>query len=166
MKQQVIGEICESLSRMENAGKVDVSILGSLDKLRQAVRKNQAKWLEHTNTDAYYFYHATKDMELVLDRMEQRFKDSQGACDNPKVARDSLAVMTIMDDVLHMVETGDASRPVPDEVLNRTLDLEDTAERLDMIRQLEGDEAIVDKDMERRVYEEMARALEAEICGK
>ena len=146
MRQQIVQEIRDSLNRMEDTGKVDMSILNSLEKLRQLVYKIQSKWLEHPNTDAFYFYQAVRNIELIVGMMEDRFKNSKETNDNPKVAKDSLIMMPIISDILHMTEKCKISDSSINEILDKTMRLRNTAASTNLIEPLSADYDAIDKD--------------------
>lgn len=102
LNKPIFQEINDSLNRMEDTGKVDMSILDSLEKLERILRKIKTKWLGHSNTDAFYFYQAMKNVELILGKMKERFKNSKIKNDNPKIAKDSLTLMPVIDDILQV----------------------------------------------------------------
>ncbi len=146
MRQQIIQEISDSLNRMEDTGVVDMSILDNLEKLRAFLREIKTRWLDHPNTDAFYFYQAARNVELILGKMEDRFKNSKQVNDNPKVAEDSLILMPVISGVLQMTETNQITNQTIDQILDKTRNLRNVAASTNLIEPLEIDRKSLDKD--------------------
>ncbi len=146
MREQIIQEINDSLNHMEETGKVDLSILDNLKQLRKFLCEIKTKWLEHPSTDAFYFYQAARNVELILGKMEDRFEKSQIMNDNPKVAADSLILMPQIDTVLKMSEENIISEYTINIILEKTRKLRNVAADRNLIESLEIDRDSIDKD--------------------
>ena len=146
MREQIIREINDSLNHMEEAGKVDMSILDNLKQLGEFLCKIKTKWLEHTDTDAFYFYQAARNVELILEEMKGRFKKSQTAGGDPKVVADSLTLMPEIDAVLKMSEESIVSEHTINAILDKTRKLRNVAANRNLIESLEIDRDSIDKD--------------------
>ena len=166
MRQQIIQEINDSLNHMEETGIVDMSILDNLQKLRQLLREIKTKWLEHPNTDAFYFYQAARNVELILGKMEDRFKNSKIANDNPKIAEDSLVLMPVMDKILAMAEANQITNQTIDDILEKTRKLRNVAASTNLIESLEIDRNSIDKDTLRLQFVALMNSLDIESDDK
>ena len=144
---------------MEEAGKVDLAILNSLSKLRDLLKGIKSRWLEVENSDGFYFYQAARNMELILGRMEQRFKNSQEANDNPKVAEDSLILLPAIDGILEITQSYKVNEHSINEVLNRTRYLRDRAASANLIEPLEINRECIDKDNMRLRFTDLMKSL-------
>ena len=123
MQQQILKELKDSLNSMEETGKVDLSILDKLNNLRDLAENIQTKWAENPNPDGFYFYHAAKNVELVLNGMMDRFKKSHEANDNPQIATDSLKLLPALERALEIADT--------DEITPQTINIaSDRADQL------------------------------------
>ena len=105
---------------MEDSVKVDISILENLEERGQVSREIKAGRLEYLNMDAFYFDQAARNVELILRKIEDRFKTSEAKHDNPKNTKDSLTLMPTMVSVLKMVQTNDASDSTINDILEKT----------------------------------------------
>lgn len=161
MRQQIVQEINDLLNHMEDTGKVDMSILDNLKKLRQFLSEIKSKWLDHPDTDAFYFYQAARNVELILVKMEDRFRNSKVTNDNPKIAKDSLSLMPAIDNILTMTETNEISDAAINSVLAKTRQLRNTAASTNLIEPIE-----VDKDSLRSHFTQLMNNLEIKSADK
>ena len=152
-------EIEASLNNMEKSGKVDVGVLKSVGKLRKSLAVLKSKWLDESDTDAFYFYHAIYSTEMILDRMDERFKNAVQAGDNPKIAEDSLAVMGPMRDLLDAVDADHISERTIDTVLESTYSLLTVAYNVDLRENIEKNWALIDKDLLKSKYPELMKKI-------
>lgn len=127
----IMDEIEVSLNNMEKSGKVDVGVLDSVGKLRKSLVASKSRWLREPNTDGFYFYYAVHSTEMILDRMNDRFKNAKVG-DNPKITRDSLAVLPSIRRLLDAINTDRISERSIDVVIDRTYDLLTVASRADL----------------------------------
>ena len=146
MKNSILIEIERSLTKMEEVGKVDLTILNSLSKLRDLLKGIKSKWLKVEDPDGFYFYQAARNTELILDQMVFRFKNSQKTDDNPKIAKDSLALLPAIDSILEIAQSCKINEHSINEVLNRTRDLRNQATSTNLIEPLEVNRKYIDKD--------------------
>ena len=137
-------EVERSLAKTE-AGKADPAILGNLSKLRGLLRGIKSRWLEVEDPDGFYFYQAARNMELILGRMEQRFKNSQ-AGNNSKIAEDSLILLPAIDGILEITQSYKVNEHSINEVLNRTRDLRGLAASTNLIEPMEINRECIDVD--------------------
>ena len=159
LNKQIFQDINDSLNHMEDTGKVDMSILNNLEKLEQILRTIKTKWLEYPNTDAFYFYQAIRNVELILGKMKERFKNSKIKNDNPKIARDSLILMPVIVDVLQMAQTSTISDASINNILKKTKYLRDVAASSDLIEPLEIDRESIDKESLRYHFRQLMTDL-------
>ena len=146
MKNSTLVDIEKSLTKMEETGKVDLTILNNLSKLRDLLKGIKSRWLEIEDSDGFYFYQAARNTELILDTMESRFKDSQKADDNPKIAEDSLVLLPAIDEILEIAQSYQVSDHSINEVLSKTRDLRNQAASTNLLEPLEVNKECIDKD--------------------
>ena len=146
MKNQILVEIKNSLDKMEETGKVDLAILDNFTTLRKFLRTIKSKWLDVEDSDGFYFYQATRNVELILGKMEYRFKNSQKAKDNPKIAEDSLVLLPAIDNILEATQTFEINEQTIDDVLRKTYSLRNKAASTNLIEPLEISRETLDKD--------------------
>ena len=145
---------------MEVTGKVDLAILDSLSKLRGLLKGIKSRWLEVEDSDGFYFYQAARNMELILGKMEYRFKNSQKTNDNPKIAEDSLILLPAIDGILEITQSYQVNEHSINEVLNRTRDLRNQAASTNLIEPLEINREYIDKDNMRLQFTALMKSLD------
>lgn len=155
--KNVMDEIEASLNDMEKSGKAD-GVLKSVGKLRESLAALKSRWLDEPDTDAFYFYHAVYSTEMILDRMDERFKAAQ-AGDNPKIAEDSLAVTGPMRDLLNAAGADHISETTIDAVLESTRSLLTAAYDADLRENIEKNWAVIDKDLLKSKYPELMKKI-------
>jgi len=153
-------QITENLYNMEASGKVDLSILKLLDELRSMIKELKQKWLEDRNTESYYFYQGLRNIELMLDKMQDRFEHAPEKHDNPKIAEDSIALFKVVDDLLSITETNTINDQNVNKILYKTRDLRNAASRLNLIEPIEADVKMLDKDNIRYNFTPMMKNLD------
>lgn len=146
---------------MDETEKIDLAILNSLSKLRDLLKGIKSRWLKVENSDGFYFYQAARNTELILDKMESRFKDSQKADDNPKIAEDSLILLPVMDEILEITQSYKVSEDSINEVLGRTRDLRKQAASTNLLEPLEANKECIDKDNMRLRFAALMKSLDA-----
>ena len=159
LKTNILVEIEGSLVRMEEAGRVDLAVLGSLSKLRDLLKSIKSRWLDAEDSDGFYFYQAARNMELILDRMEHRFKNSQKANDNPKIAEDSLILLPVIDEILAITQSYKVDERSINKVLSRTRDLRNQAADTDLIEPLEFNRKYIDSNNVRSRFDALMENL-------
>ena len=127
--------------------------------MRDLLNDIKSKWLEVEDSDGFYFYQAARNTKLILDRIEHRFKNSQEANDNPKIAEESLALLPIIDDILEITQTYRISEDSINNVLDRTHDLRNQAANRDLIEPLEINRECIDKDNMRLQFTTLMKSL-------
>lgn len=158
MKNQVLVEIKDSLDKMEKIG-IDMTILQSLDKLRQLLKERKARWLDVQNSDGFYFYQAIRNLELILGKMEHRFKNSQKSNDNPKIAEDSLELLPSIENILNITSVFDINDQTINRVLKDTQHLRNVASNTNLIESLETSRESIDKDQLKLQYAKLMKNL-------
>ena len=159
LKNNILVEIERSLDKMEGAGRADLAILGSLSKLRDLLKSIKSRWLDVEDSDGFYFYQAARNTELILDRMEHRFKNSQKANDNPRIAEDSLILLPVIDEILDITQSYKVDERSINKMLNRTRDLRNRAVDTDLIEPLEINRKCIDNDNMRSRFDAMMENL-------
>ena len=147
MRKQIMQNITQNLHDMEATGKVDPTIINYLDELRILIKQLKNKWLENKNTDSYYFYQGIRNVELMLNKMQQRFETAQENHDNPKIAEDSIILFDVVDDLLQITESNEVNKNTVNKILEKTRDLRNTAFYQNLIEPPEANEESMDKDL-------------------
>jgi len=146
MRKQIMQQITDNLNDMEATGKVDPSILKLLDELRNLIKDLKLKWLENRNTDSFYFYQGLRNIELMLDMMQERFEHAPENHDNPKIAEDSIILFKVVDDLLSITEKNTIDEKSVNLILSKTRDLRETASKQNLIESIETDKKDLDNE--------------------
>src|SRR3989442_4152707 len=107
--------IVRSLEEMEKTKVVNPSIIPHLNKLSRSFTSLQEYWRDHqghNKADAFSLYHASRNAELVLKKMEERFQEAPKKHDNPLVVEDAIAVIPALIRV-HVALVKEKSTPSP-----------------------------------------------------
>lgn len=142
----VVEGMRRKLEGMERDGAVDMSILEDISKVRRAAERIKSKWIGVEDADGFYFYHGADNICFALSQMERRFKASQEAGDNPRVASDSLELLPPMDRMLTITRTSRISPASVGRVLDATDGLRDCAAGAGMVESFEDAQKSVDMD--------------------
>ncbi len=161
MKNQILVEVKESLERMEETGRVDLSILDNLTALRTFLNTIKSKWLDMENSDGFYFYQAVRNVELILGKMESRFKNSQKADDNPKIAEDSMLLLPNIDSILEATQEFTINKEAINDVLSKTHSLRNEAARANLIEPLEISREALGKDSLKMQFTALVQKLDS-----
>ena len=159
MKNQSLVEIKNSLDKMEETGKVNMIILDGLNKLRQLLKERKLEWLKIQQSDGFYFYQAIRNVELILDKMEYRFKNSQKANDNPKIAKDSLVLLQPIEKILETTNVFTINEQTINRVLKNTQHLRNVASSTNLIEHLETNIESIDKEQLKLQYTKLIENL-------
>ena len=127
MKNQLLNDMEFVLNKMEKTGEVDLEFLKYISEFRHQLNKIKTQWLEHTSIDGFYFYQAARNMELILGKMYERFRDAKKMNDNPVVSIDTLAILPQFDKTLSLLEPHKITTKSIDTVLDQTRILRDVA---------------------------------------
>lgn len=160
MRKQIMQQITENLHNMEATGKVDPTIVNYLDELRSLLRELKDKWLENRNTDSYYFYQGIRNVELMLDKMQERFEMAKVNHDNPKIAEDSIVLFKVVDELLLLTESDNVNDETVNKILSKTRDLRDTAFHQNLIEPPQVDEESMDKELLRYQFYPVMKNLD------
>lgn len=118
---------------MEDEGKVDLDILHDLDDLKNDLLAIEDRWASNSSQDSFYFYQAIRNVELVLERIAERFTAAKEKHENPRIALDTLAIIPIASDIIRLTGGGTVARDKIDMVLERTRQLRDKAAETNLI---------------------------------
>lgn len=146
MKNQLLNDMEFALNKMEKTGEVDLEFLEHISKFRHHLNKIKTRWLEHTSIDGFYFYQAARNMELILGKMHDRFKDAKKMNDNPVVSIDTLAILPQFDKTLSLLEPHKITTKSIDSVLDQTRILRDVAAKKNLIESITIDRESLDTD--------------------
>ncbi len=89
MSATLFDHITDRVSKMEDDGVADETIVDDLDEFKQKLLDAEDKWLSITDKNSLYFYQGIRDAELVLERMAERFKTAKIRHDDPQIALDT-----------------------------------------------------------------------------
>lgn len=131
--QRILEDIKDHAQRMEDSGEVDLSILEKIKTLKTKVIEMKDKWVRYDNSDGFYFYLAVRNVELVLDKMEERFNKASENKDNPQIAVDTMTILPFVDNIIQMTDASAIKKEDIDIILRHTHNIMDEAEQINLI---------------------------------
>ena len=146
----------EAALNMKGSGKAGVP---KTDELRAVLAGQKSKWLGELDSDAFYFYHAVRSTEMILDKMDDRFKNAASEDDIANTAKDALAVVRPMRDLLDALDANHISEETIDTVLERTDGLLTAAANADLRESIETSRAMIDEDLLKSKYSKLKRNI-------
>lgn len=156
-------QITDNLNNMEATGKVDLTILKDLSALRDLLIQLKRRWLENKSSDGYYFYQGLRNIELMLDKMQERFETFQENHDNPKIAEDSLKLFHSVNDLMQLTESDKITNETINKILSKTRDLRNVAAHQNLIEPPEVDKELIDKENIRYNFNEVMKNLDIPV---
>ena len=136
LEKEILIKINHSLLKMKKSEKIDLDILTSLSNLRNLLKNIKSKWLKIENSDGFYFYESATSLELVLDQIEYRFKNSQFSNDT-EIVEDSLSILPAIVNVLEAIQLYEINEDSINKVLRRTRVLDIQAYDTNLIEPLD-----------------------------
>ena len=127
---EILKDLSKQANRIEDEGKVDPTlpdVLKNLSKLKDETKKIESMWVERKDTNSFYFYNAIKCVELILEKMIERFTRSQENHDNPQIAVDTLALIPNIVEVVEIAETDKTDEQTIEKIIERTYQLRNKA---------------------------------------
>ena len=105
---EIFEEILAKLEIMEEACKVDASIVEDLDGLIKFCEDKEQEWVSNEEIearDAFQLFHATRNSRLILNKMKKRFITSGEMHDNPKVVSDAIRILPAIRDICEILSS-------------------------------------------------------------
>ena len=163
--RQVVQGIVASLQRIKETGSPDPRLYGGLEELRKFLQKAKDRWLGCPDSSGLSFSEAVQDTVLILDSVGDRFKDSKEPADIRKTAKDSLAIMPHIRDVL---DATDVDQPTDTSLLDITDKLDcllDVADGAGLTAALDAEMAKFDDRSQKIVAEHLVEAIDRALVG-
>ncbi len=160
MSAALLDHITDRINKMEDDGAVDEAIVDDLDELKQKLLDVEDRWLSVDDKNSFYFYQGIRDVELILERMVERFKAAKIKHDNPQIALDTLAVIPIVNEIIQIAEHGKADDAAVNQILERTHQLRDKAHETNLIESDERNLHEVDKETLGKSFDKVLDTLE------
>ena len=134
---------------MEDEQKVDLSVVNivdTLNKLHDSTKQTQSKWVEKKTKNSFYFYNASKSVELIIEKMIDRFKKSQKNHDNPQIALDTLGLVPNLVEIIQITEEDKSDNETTEKIIERTYKLRNKAEETRLLESEERNMQEIDKE--------------------
>ncbi len=155
----ILHEIYDHANRMEDAGIVDPDIVLTLKKLQGITKNIESKWITIQNPNSFYFYNAIKNVELIIDKMIDRFYNAKEMHDNPQVAVDTLRLIPNLIDVIEITESNETSEEVTEKVIEYTYKLRNKASETNLLESEDVDLQGIDNEKVMKVLNGMVEEL-------
>lgn len=135
----VLHEISNQANAMEDEGIVDITIVENLKKLQSISRELESKWVRTNTENSFYFYNAIKSVELILEKMIDRFLKAKEMHDNPQVAVDTVRLVPSLVDVIEITDDDKVDQETTDRIIERTYLLRNKAAETNLLESEEMD---------------------------
>lgn len=163
MSATLLDAITNRVNKMEDEGVVDITIIDDLEKFKQKLLEIEDKWLSINHKNSFYFYQGIRDVELILERMVQRFKTSKENRDNPQIALDTLSVIPIANEILQIAEHGKTDDATVTQILERIHQLRDKANETNLLESDETNLSILDKQLLGKSFDKILDTLDIPV---
>ena len=160
MPATLLDHITDRVNKMEDDGVVDETIVDDLDEFKQKLLDVEDKWLSINDKNSFYFYQGVRDVELILERMVERFKTAKTRHDNPQIALDTLSVIPIASEIIQIAEHGKTDDATVNQILERTHQLRDKANETNLIESDERNLHEIDKETLGESFDKVLDTLE------
>ena len=124
---QILNKISDQANKMEDEQKVDLSVVNTLNELQDSTKQTQSKWVEKKTENSFYFYNASKSVELIIEKMIDRFKKSHENHDNPQVALDTLTLVPNLIEIIQITEEDKSDDETTEKIIEQTYKLRNKA---------------------------------------
>ncbi len=102
----VFTDLFDSLTEMEEEGKLDSTAVDKLDGLIKRCKELEEFWSkseEKPIEDAFILYHASRNLRLILEKMRSRFTSATENKGNPQVIVDALRVTPALNQLFNTI---------------------------------------------------------------
>lgn len=141
MELNILDSVSESFDRMEETGKIDISIIDKLDGVINEFIRLEGLWLSDSKTPVqitFPFYLGCRNCNLIMNKMKQRFKGAESGKGNPKVVVDAAMVLPTINEIYIRTLSALGSRPrinfdIPKQLINSIFNLREIAKKANML---------------------------------
>lgn len=159
-KTTLLDQMTKSLNKMEDTGKVDILILNDLKKLEKKLLEIEEKWLKSGHKDSFFFYQGVRNVELILERMMERFEKSLEENDNPQIAKDTLALIPLVSDLIQLTGREKLDSSSVNQILERTRQLRNKAAETNLIEVEEKNKRLVENKKLSKSFDEILKTID------
>jgi len=117
-KSNLIEELSQQLQKMEKVGKVDTSVVNTLDNLVESCHSIENFWRDNDKIpiqNSFMLYHASRNARIILKKMKQRLIEARERHENPIVVEQSLAIIPSLSELCAIVSA--LTKQVPTKAL-------------------------------------------------
>ena len=116
----VLEEIRNMSQQMEENGKVDSSVIKKLSELNTSIQKIQKKWIRADHSESFRIYNIMKNIESIINKMIERFKNARKKHDNPQIAKDVYSIIPFIMRILRLLESEKLTKKIFHEIMIET----------------------------------------------
>lgn len=162
-----LGAVDSLLSRMVEAGRIDLTILQPLAKLQEFSSQKEVFWKNNKSVSArsaFTLYHGWRNLRLTTSRMRARFIEAERRHENPSTAIEGSRVVPNLVDVyaiLSQAEGKELSGDQAGEILDRVTELRNVAYHAGMLPSIREELAEADGKVFLRELEKFVAGIEA-----
>lgn len=166
-KANLLQELSNRLQEMEKVGKVDVSIVETIDKLIDSCNSTESFWRDNekvTVQSSFLLYHASRNARIVLNKMRRRFIGAEEKHENPSVVHNSLSIIPPLSELcvtLSFLTKQVPTKELVDNVSEKVEYMRDAAFANNLLPTPEEEMEEIDKERLKKRFGEFAGTLQA-----
>jgi hypothetical protein len=160
-------DLFRQLQEMEATGKVNLSIVNTIDKLIDSCAVTENFWRDDEQVkiqQSFLLYHASRNSRIILKKMKKRFIEAAEKHENPSVVHDSIHVLPQLNELYTMLSSltkQTPSKQLVDNVSEKVDYLRDTAYLNNMLPTPEEEMEELDQRHVKKRFGEFAGTLQA-----
>ena len=152
-RMEVLEGIFTSIIEMEQNEKIDPKVVGKLESFIDSIKQFENFWIENESlplNKAFIAYHTTRNIRIILEKINSRINESIRAHENPEVIHEAMRVMPALVELYSVIEPF-KGKPIPSKVFpylsNRLQILRNLASEVSMLPSFEDEvkEADIEK---------------------
>ena len=155
-RMEVLEGIFTSIMVMEQNNKIDPNVMDKLELFIDSIKQFEIFWIENESlpiNKAFIAYHTTRNIRIILEKINSRINEAIRAHENPKVIQEALYVMPTLVDLYSTINSL-KGKPISSEVSPYL------SHRLRILRSLASDVSMLP------TYEEEVKEANAETLKK
>ena len=133
MKNHILIEIKKSLEDTKKTGEIENVLIKDIYRLDSRLVVITDEWIEVGNHDGFYYYQGAFNIQLIIMKIKELFKNTSQYDENKKLAENILSLLPNIDKILTIVQRFKINKKSTDDVLNKTGLLREMAEKVKLM---------------------------------
>lgn len=168
-KKGACSVLSAELEEMRVSRKLKEESVSTIQSVVEECKGREKYWLSNVElppSTAFIFYHASRNIRIIFEKMYARFIQASELHENPKVVDDAAIVYPELSEMCEMLDSLERAKITPEMpvfIRNRVRTLRSTAEKASMLPTTEEEAKTVDKGELSKALEELAADLKVEL---